>query len=29
MANYGRKLRIGADIRKKEKWRKQWSLQKE
>jgi len=29
MANYGRKLRMGADIRKKGKWRKQQSLQKE
>jgi len=29
MANYGRELRMGADIRKKKKWRKQWSWQKE
>jgi len=29
MANYRRELRMGVDIRRKEKWRKQWSLWRE
>ena len=29
MANYRRELRMGADIRKKKKWKRQYNLQKE